>query len=335
MVGNDVENRGQSDVPELEIKSNEDGSESKPEGQPRDWRPVRSPGGWIGIAATLLALACSGGAWYYAIGHPIAIDSYIATVAGIAGLALAVVLAAFTHGFFTLSYRIENRGLIINWLWIRETVPLAAIEGLYGGHRLGKKVSVEGLTLPGYYVGRTKAEDIGRLSFYGTTNDSSSAIIVATAHRVYAITPQDLDGFRAHLIELLEALPEDEIERAPEPKTSMPALLRLSMLRDSVAISFIALSVLVLLGSFGYVSYRFPELPELMALHFNFAGEPDLIGPPMDAYRMPLIGLLILGFNFVAASYLHQRRRDTGRVLAAATLFIQIVMLMAVVRVVH
>lgn len=330
-----MQNREQPVIGEVGTEPGEDGPASRQDGQSNGWRPVRSSGGRIGVAATLLALVCSAGAWLFAFGRPIAIDSFAAVVAGLAGIALAVAAAVLTYGFFSLRYRIENRGLIINWLWMRETIPLGAIEGLYGGHRLGKKVSVEGLNWPGYYVGKAKAEGIGRLLFFGTTSDPSSAIIVATARRVYSVTPLDLDGFRTQLIEMLESLPEEEIEREPEPKTSVPAIARLSILRDSVAIPFFMLSALVLLGSFGYVSYRFPELPELMALHFNYAGEPDLIGPPRDAFRMPLIGLLMLGFNIVVASLLHQWRKDAGRVLAAATVFIQVVMLMAVVRVVH
>ncbi len=129
--------------------------------------------------------------------------------------------------------------------------------------------------------------------------------------------------------------PVEMAEGAPEPETSMPAALRLAILRDGVTIGLLALALLVLLGSFGYVSARFPDLPELMPLHFNYAGEPDLIGPPRDAFRMPIIGLLILGANGLVAAALHQWRRDAGRISAAATVFVQLVMLVAVLRVVH
>lgn len=335
MADDDVEEQGLAEVAERSTEPQEGSAPPRQEGLPHDWRPRRSSGGRIGIGMAVVALVCSAGAWLYAVGRPIAIDSFAAVVAGLAGLALALAVAIITWGYFSLRYRVKNRGLIISWLWIRETIPLAAIEGLYGGHRLGKRAMVEGLALPGHYVGRAKAEGLGRVTLYGTTNDPSAALIVATAHRGYAITPAEPDRFRSQLIELLEALPEEEIERAPEPKTSMPMLLRLSVLRDGVAIGLLAISVLVLLGSFGYVSLKFPELPELMPLHFNYAGEPDLIGPPRDAFRMPLIGLLILVVNGALAAVLHQWRRDAGRVLAAATVFVQLVMLVAVVRVVQ
>ena len=302
---------------------------------PFRWRPKPSSAGKIGVAMAAVSLACTAAVWAYAFGRPVALDSFIAAVAGLAGLMLALGALFVALGYFSLGYRIENQALILSWLWTREIVPLGAIEGIYGGHRLGKKAVIEGLASPGFYVGKAKAEGLGRVQFCGTTRDPSGAIIVATAHRGYAITPADLDGFRDRLIELLEALPAEMVEGAPEPETAMPAVLRLSILRDGATIGLLALALVVLLGSFGYVSARFPDLPELMPLHFNYAGEPDLIGPPHDAFRMPIIGLLILGANGLVATALHQWRRDAGRISAVATVFVQLVMLVAVLRVVH
>ena len=335
MAVDGLEGQQEAGVHEDVVDPKGDDSRSRADGRINEWRPVRSSGGRISVVMAIVALVCSIGAWGYALGRPIAIDSFVASVAGMAGLGLALAAAVIAYGYYSLRYRIENRGLIITWLWVRETVPLGAIEGLFGGHRFGKKLSMDGLVLHGHYVGTARAEGIGRVRFYGSSNDPSAALIVATANRGYAITPADLDGFRAQLIEVLESLPEEEIERAPEPKTSMPAIMRLSVLRDRVAIACLGVSIAVLVGSFGYVSYKFPLLPELMALHFNYAGEPDLIGPPIDAFRMPVIGVLICGFNAVAAAFLHRWRRDAGRVLAVATVFVQFVMLIAVVRVVH
>jgi len=187
----------------------------------------------------------------------------------------------------------------------------------------------------GIWWARARAEGLGWIGFYGTSSDPGDAMIVATMQRSYALTPSNLEQFRGQLIELLEALPPEEVELAPDPKSSMPALLRLSILRDGMAVAVLSLALLVLLGSFGYVSFRFPELPALMPLHFNHVGVPNLIGPPQDAFRMPFIGFLILLVNAAVAAALHQWRRDAGRLLAAGTVLVQLVMLMAVVQVVH
>ncbi len=313
----------------------EEVSPSAGEVETQEWRPQPSTAGRIGIGATAASLACAVAALAYPVSHPIAIESFVAAVAGLASLSLALFFGLATLGYRSLSYRLSQDTLTISWLWIREIVPLGRIEGVYRGHRLGKRAQVDGFVLPGHYVGKTRGEGLGRLRFYGTSEEPSAAMIVATATGGYAITPSDLQGFRDQLIQRLEAIPMEEIERAPEAQRLMPRLLTLSILRDSVAVAFLVLALMALLASFGYVSAKYPGLPELMPLHFNFAGEPDLIGPPRDAFRMPIIGLLILVANGVVAAAIHGWQRAAGRLLLVATVFMQLVMLIAVLRVVH
>lgn len=321
-----------------EVASEATGEESgaTPEGgYPLDWQPVRSRAGLVGVALTLVLAAGATVAWVYAVGRPIAIDSFAAVVAGAAGTLLALACGILTYGYYSMRYRLGERDLTISWLWTREIIPLGRVDGVYGGHRFGKRVEVEGLNWLGHHVGTAAAESVGRTRFYGTTTEPSAAIIVGTPDRAYGITPAALGEFQGRLIQRLEALPEEEIEAAPEPATIVPRLLRLSLLRDGVCTGLLAAALVVLLGSFGYVSFRFPTLPELMPLHFNFAGEPDLIGPPMEAFRVPAIGALILVANWVVAAAIHGWQRDASRILAGATAFVQLVVLMAVLQVVH
>ncbi|HEX2924365.1 MAG TPA: PH domain-containing protein, partial [Chloroflexota bacterium] len=297
--------------------------------------PVPSAGGKVGLGATALLAVCAVAALSYAAGRPIAIDSYFGWVAGLAALLLAVAAGSLTYGWRSMRYRLEDQKLTISWLWIKETVPLGRVDGVFGGRRFGKTIDVDGLAWPGHYVGYAAAEDLGKVKFYGTSRDPSTAIVIATAKACYAITPADLDGFRSRLISRLEALTPEDMARSREPRTAMPWLFSFSILRDGMALGLLGVALLVLLVSFGYVSARFPTLPELMPLHFNFANEPDLIGPPRDAFRMPGIGAFILLVNLVVATALHRGRREASRILAGATPFIQLVMLIAILRVVH
>ncbi len=316
-------------VPQGEISQPPKGS------QVLEWKAYPSSAASIGMAAMAIALACTVAASVYAATRPIAVDSFVAAVAALAALSLALFASVATFGYRSLRYRLTSEEFTVSWLWTREVIPLGRIEGIYGGHRLGRKSRVGGFSWPGHYVGWTRGEGLGRLKFYGTTTDPAGAMIVATTEVGYAITPSDLQQFRERLIEKLEAMPMEAVEEAPQARTEMPRWLALSILRDGVAVACGVLALVVLLGSFGYVAARFPGLPELMPLHFNFAGEPDLIGPPRDAFRMPIIGLLLLLLNGLVAAAIHGRQRDAGRMLAAATVFVQVVMLIAILRVVH
>lgn len=303
-------------------------------GKSIEWRPRRSMGGWIVVSAAFVAVMCVIAAYAYALGRPIAIDSFVATVAALMGCALALLGIVLAYGYFSMRYRLGSRELTVEWLWTREVVPLGSVDGLYRGHVLGKKVDVEGITWPGHYVGVAEIQELGRVKYYGTTLQTSQTLVVTAGGSAYALTPADLEGFRNGLIQRLESLPE-ETGDAPEPKVVMPRLLQLSMLRDGVSLALLGVALLVLLGSFGYLAARYPHLPELMPLHFNYAGEPDIIGPPRDAFWMPLMAAVALGLNTIVAAALHGWQRDAARLLAAATLFVELAMLVAVVKVVH
>ncbi len=301
-----------------------------------EWRPRPSQGFRIGVAAATLAAVCSAAAWFYVATRPIAVDSFVGAVAGLAGLLLALLAGLLAYGCSSMRYRLTDETVTVELLGIRQIIPLDSVEAVYRGQRLGDRTEVDGINWPGFHVGTARAAGLGRLRFYGTSRDPSDAIILATSRHAYALTPDDLAGFRSRLLERLESLPEpQEAGQGPEPATVLPRPLRLSILRDGVVVTLLVAALLVLLASFGYVSARFPTLPELMPLHYDLAGAPDLIGPPRDAFRMPLIGLVILLTNLAAAARIHECQRDAARILAAATVFVELVMLVAVVRVVH
>ena len=305
------------------------------EGVSAVWRPLPSPAERIALAAVGTGALLSAAGTFYAIGRPIALDSFLGALVALGGMVVLVLGGLVATAARSLRYVLSPQELTIQWLGSREVIPLGRIEGIYGGRRLGKRCQVHGLHWWGHYVGASRAEGLGRLRFYGSSLEPEAAVIIATADAGYAITPDDPDGFRERLIARLEDMPPEEVETAPPPRRRAPWWMGLSMAADGATMLCLLLAVTVLLASFGYVAARFPTLPELMPLHFNYAGEPDLIGPPRDAFRMPAIGLVILLANTGVLAVVHRRQRAMGRLLAAATVFVQVVMLVAVLRVVH
>ncbi|MCL4370158.1 MAG: PH domain-containing protein, partial [Chloroflexi bacterium] len=300
-----------------------------------EWRPRSSATGRASAGVATLSALCSAGAWAYALTHPIALDSFLAGVIAVATLLLAVLAALLANGYRRLRYRINASAVSIDWLGIRETIPFEAIDGLFRGQRLGKLAGMSRLSLPGLYTARLSVDQLGTVKYYGTTVRTDEALILSTSHARYAITPQDLAGFRSALVERLETLPETLPEPVPEPKTSTLPLARLSLPRDRTAVAFLAGSLLALLASFGYLCARFPTLPRSLSIHFDPAGAPNLVGSPVEAFRLPAIAGTILLLNLVVAAATHEEQRNAARIFSAATLFVQVVMLIALIKVVQ
>jgi hypothetical protein len=300
-----------------------------------EWRPRRSTGGQTAIIAGSALALCSAVAWIYLLTQPISVASLVPALAGIATALVASAAGAMAGAYYSMRYRLRQDELTVSWLWMRERIPLGRIDGLCSGRRMGKRAHVEGASWPGLYIGQATATEIGRPKFYGTTTLPSSVLVATVGDQSYALTPANLEGFRAQLVARLEGLTEEEVAQAPEPFTEGRLFSGSSVGMDRIWLGLMAASLAVLLASFALVAARLPGMPASIPLHFSSAGLPDMIVPRADALRIPIIGMMILGFNGITAAVVHAWQRDTGRVLAGATLLVELAALLAILRVVH
>jgi hypothetical protein len=301
--------------------------------QAGEWR-LRGSRGWqIPGAVAVVSLGLFTACLVYVFSKPIALATFVVSVAALSLLLLGYLAALFAYGCYSARYRLEPDLLAVEWLWMTEEIPLAAVDGIYSGRQMEGRPQVRGLVWPGHCLGVATVEGLGAVKFLGTSTERVDLLIVTTAKAAYALSPDNLEGFREALIERLEALEAGEAEQLPEPATHLPRLLSLSILRDGVALGLLAAATVVVAASYGYISAVFPSLPDLITLQFS-QGFPLVVGPPADAFRMPMGGTAILALNALIAAALHRRQADSGRLLAGATLFVQMAILAAVIIVV-
>ncbi len=205
-----------------------------------EWSALRSRDGWLGLGAAVALLILSVTARVYSAGRTVDGETFMATIAGLATLVLAVLVAGLSYGYYSLRYQLAPKMLTINWLWMQEKIPLANVEAILKGTRLGDKAQVNGVVWRGYRIGTTKADEIGALKFFGTSRDPSAAIILATVEGTYALTPSDLQGFRDRLIELLESIPEGNSASSAEPHTQSRYLSLISPFEIRRAVLWLA-----------------------------------------------------------------------------------------------
>lgn len=300
-----------------------------------EWRPRPSMAGRnAAVAASGLAIFAAL-VWLYMLTQPVSVITLVLFLVSAPVVLFALVMAVFAYGYYSMRYGFDGDSLVIRSLWLREIVPLGQIDGILGGKRLGARARVEGIAWRGISIGRLAATDLVKPRVYGTTLAPSAVLIASTPGRAYAITPADLDGFKSELIRRLESFSPEEIETAPEPSVEGSMLPTASLLGDRIGASIAAACAVVLVLSFAYVAIKLPGLPESLPLHFSTSGLPDYVVPRLDAFRLPLVGALFLGVNLVAATVAHAWQKDAGRVLAGATLLVELALLGALVRVVQ
>lgn len=79
------------------------------------------------------------------------------------------------------------------------------------------------------------------------------------------------------------------------------------------------------LAIYAYVWSVQPSLPELMPLHYNGAGVVDMIGRPLELFKLPIFASVILVLNVVFGVLLHRRERPGAHLLVWTALAVQLV----------
>ena len=79
-----------------------------------------------------------------------------------------------------------------------------------------------------------------------------------------------------------------------------------SLWRDPIGLLAIVLAIATNLAVYAYIWSHVDRLPPFLPLHYNSAGEVDLIGRPVELFRMPIIGTIVwLGNAFIGAFFHH------------------------------
>jgi hypothetical protein len=84
-----------------------------------------------------------------------------------------------------------------------------------------------------------------------------------------------------------------------------------------------------------YLSLRIPTLPDVLAIHYNSAGQVDRIGFRDQLYILPVIGLLTLLGNGVLAAIFSRRDANLGHLVLSAAILVQLLLAGAAFQLIH
>ena len=118
-------------------------------------------------------------------------------------LVLPLPLIAYrAYALFQGEYILDRDGLRLRWGLRWEDIPLPDIEWVRPANELGFRLPLPFLQWPGAILGTRRVEGLGMVEF--VAGDFKSLLLVATPHKVYAITPADGRSFLRTFRQIVE-----------------------------------------------------------------------------------------------------------------------------------
>ncbi|HWP29299.1 MAG TPA: PH domain-containing protein [Chloroflexota bacterium] len=274
-------------------------------------------------------LAAAVAAAHWAVQQPVSLAMFAGLLGAVLGLVFTILFAVWTYGYYTLRYALDGDGLRIDWLFYHERLPYRTIDAVYGGQRLSEALRVQGISWPGYYVGRGRARNLGVLRVFATSLTRGDLTIVLTQLGGFALSPDA--AFRAELVERLErarqalAPPPGEVPVRPRRQLGRA-------LADPWLLTSTLVSLVLLLGMLGYIMHRYESLPELLALQLDPLGEPIYVRPRFELFHLPSVGGAVLLLDLLLGIWVYQWEPFAARLLWVAPLLVQAVLALAVLR---
>ncbi|MBC7315017.1 MAG: DUF1648 domain-containing protein [Chloroflexi bacterium] len=288
------------------------------------WKPAKH----IGLASALIVGGSLGSiAWVFVRGlvrQPLDLGFYGTLLASLATIALLVIWGYRTITLLSLRYLLDRNALVIEAWPRRYVIPLDAIQRVMRGQDLPSLPWYAGLRWPGFLLGSAKVEGLPPLHLLGT-EPPFRQIILLTEQGAYGISPREggrfLQALEAHrTLGPLRAVREG-IEQAP--------ILSWPIWQDSPFWGLLLLALALNLILLGVILWRYPALPERIALQFGPEGEVYRIGPKIGLLAVPSIGAATVLVNALLGVIVHRRERPASLLLGSTSLAVQGVLWLA------
>jgi hypothetical protein len=211
------------------------------------------------------------------------------------------------YALMQADYHLDRDSLSIKWGLRVEDIPLSDIEFLRSADDLTVPLKLPRLPLPGFLLGVRRHPDLGVVEFLAS--DAQKLLLVATAKRVFVISPDD----PAKLTQTFARATELGSLTPVESKSVYPSFVVTQAWASNLA-RYLWLTTLFLnLGLFVWTSLVIPTMPQV-TLGPQFTGDKLEAVPSSQLILFPVVSLLLSIVGWIAGLYFY--RWEKQRVLA-------------------
>ena len=217
------------------------------------------------------------------------------------------VLGYRLYALLRANYALERETLHLFWGLRVEEIPLSDIEWVRPASDLTIPLRLPAFRLPGSVLGLRRHPDLGVVEFMAS--DAQELLLVATAKRVFAISPQDARRF-AREFQLATEL--GSLTRS-QAHSTYPSFIVAEAWKSLLARYLWISGLLLNVGLLAWTSFLIPSLGNI-PLGFDLSGTPQGPFPAVQLMLLPLISAALFLVGFILGLYFY--RWEEQRVLA-------------------
>ncbi len=205
------------------------------------------------------------------------------------------------------AYLLDRNSLHLVWGLRREDIPVADVEWVRPRQGLVAPISLPRFSLPGGILGTVRHPDVGDVEFMAAEADT--ILFVATAQKVYAISPADPTAFVTAFQKAIEmgSLNPGEIH------SQYPSFVVARAWESSLVRYLWLLGAFLNVGVFVWVTMLIPGL-QRVPLGFTSLQEPQGVVPGLQLILLPILSALLFVVGWSVGLYFY--RRDDQRLIA-------------------
>jgi hypothetical protein len=158
-----------------------------------EYFPPRRTGILLQGAMVLWLLAAGGYFFYLANQDNSGLDFLLHMMIALVLFAPLLIIGYRLYALFSAVYILRRDGLMIRWGLRREDIPLNDIEWIRPATELGFHLPMPWLRWPGGILGMRRLPELGQVEFMAA--DVPHMLLVATSSKIFAISPEDVNGF--------------------------------------------------------------------------------------------------------------------------------------------
>lgn len=228
------------------------------------------------------------------------------------------------YALWKAAYVLDREKLHLHWGLRDEQIPLNNIEWVRPASALTHPLRLPPMAFPGAVLGLQRHPDLGVVEFLAS--DRKNLLLVGTARRVYAISPQRASEFVqafAHAIEMGSLSPA-------EPRSVYPSFIVAEAWKSGLVRYFWLAALFLNLGLFVWVGLLIPALPAV-ALGFRPDHSPAIV-PSTQLIILPLVSasLALMGWGAGLYFYRWERQRVLSLTVWASSALMSLLFLISV-----